>query len=87
MKSLREIKTILVGCFYGGVFIAQMIGWFIINYIGAYQNSIWCITGTAVLMTVITCSMYLLLRKLCRRFRKDDEPSLAEEIYEMLNQG
>lgn len=34
MKSLREIKAILLGCFYGGMFVAQMIGWLIVNYMG-----------------------------------------------------
>lgn len=83
MKSIREIKAILVGCFYGVVFTAQMIGWTIINYMGGFEKSIWCITGTAVLMTVITCSMYLLLRKLYQWVRGSEEMTLAEEIYEM----
>lgn len=85
MKSIREIKALLVGCFYGVVFIAQMIGWTIINYMGGFETSIWCITGTAVLLTVITCSVYLLLRKLYQRFRRcEDDVSMEEYIYEIL---
>ena len=84
MKSLREVKAILIGCFYGGVFVAQMIGWLFINRIGAFEKSIWCIGGTAFLMTVITCSLYLILRKLYQKIRGSEEISLAEEIYEML---
>ena len=83
MKSLREIKAILLGCFYGGMFVAQMIGWLIVNYMGDFGNSIWCITGTAISMTLISCSMYLLLRKLHQRVRGIEETTLAEEIYEM----
>ncbi len=84
MKSLREIKAILLGCFYGGMFVAQMIGWLIVNSMGDFENSIWCITGTAILMTVLSCSLYLLLRKLNQRVRGIEEMTLAEEIYEML---
>lgn len=83
VKSLREIKAILLGCFYGGMFVAQMIGWLIVDYMGNFGNSIWCITGTAILMTIISCSMYLLLRKLYQRVRGIEETTLAEEIYEM----
>lgn len=83
MKSLREIKAILVGCFYGGVFIAQMIGWLFINHMGAFEKSVGCIIGTAALMTVITCSIYLLLRKLYQKVLGSEEMTLVEEIYEM----
>ena len=83
VKSLREIKAILLGCFYGGMFVAQMIGWLIINYIGAFEKPLWCIIVTAVVMTFITCSLYLLLRKLYQKVKGVEEPSVAEEIYEM----
>ena len=83
MKSLRKIKAMMFGGFYGGMFIAQMIGWLIVNYMGGFENSIWCIAGTAILMTFISCSMYLLLRKLHQRVRGIEEMTLAEEIYEM----
>ena len=83
MKSLQEIRAILLRCFYGGVFIAQMIGWLIINYIGAFGKPLWCIICTAVVMTFITCSLYLLLRKLYQKVKGVEEPSVAEEIYEL----
>lgn len=54
MKSLREIKAILLGCFYGGMFVAQMIGWLIVNYMGDFGNSIWCIVIADVLLPKAT---------------------------------
>lgn len=83
MRSLRKMKAILLGCFYGGMFVAQMIGWSIVSYMGGFENSIWCITSTAIFMTILPCSMYLLLRKLYRRVRGIEEMTLEEEIYEM----
>lgn len=61
MKSIQEVKVVLIVVFYGVVFIAQMLTWTIINYIGAFKKSIWCIISIAVLMTIIVCSLYLIL--------------------------
>ena len=61
MKSLRQVKGIVMGMFVGVVFLAQMIAWIMINQMGAFEQSIWSIMGTAALMTAITCSLYLLL--------------------------
>jgi len=80
MKSMKKIKMVLLGGFYGCVFLAQMIGWTIINHIGAYGKSIWNITGTAILMTVITCSLYLLLRTMYLRTHESEEITL-EDIF------
>lgn len=80
MKCVQRIKKELFGCFFGGVFLAQMIGWILINHIGAFNKSMWIITGTAILMTVITCSMYLLLRAICLRLHGSEELTL-EDIF------
>ena len=82
MRSLWEIKAILIGSFYGVVFIDQVVIWTIINHIGSFDKSIRCILGTAVSMTVITCSMYLILHKLYQKFRGYEETTLEEDIYE-----
>lgn len=88
MKSLRQAKGIVVGTFVGVVFLGQMIAWIIINQMGAFEQPVWSIIGTAALMTAITCSLYLLLRKLYQRFKgKDeainDETTMVEDIYEI----
>ena len=83
MKSLRQVKWILVGGFYGEVFITQIIAWAIINHMGALEIPIIHIIGIALLMTLITCSIYLLLRKLYQRVTGDDETILAEDVYEV----
>ena len=82
MKNIRKMKAILLGCFYGGVFVAQMIGWIIVNYLGNFENTMWCIIGTAILMTVLSCSMYLLLRKLYQRVRGTEEVILSDNYLE-----
>jgi len=81
-KSLQEIQRIVVVGFYGVVLIGQLIVWSLINYIGAWGKSIWFIIGTAVFMTIVSCSAYLLFRKLLQRFRGGT--TLVEEIYEMV---
>ena len=63
-KNKEQVKMMLIGSFYGMVFIAQMIAWTIINHMRDYEKSMWFVTGIATLMTVITCSMYLLFRRL-----------------------
>ena len=88
VKNLRQAKGIVIGMFVGVVFLAQMIAWIMINQMGAFEQPVWSITGTAALMTAITCSLYLLLRKLCQRFQgKDeatnDETTMVEDIYEI----
>lgn len=83
MKSIRKIKAILFGAFYGGTFVAQMIGWTIINYVGNLGQSIWRVAGISIFMTVFSCSTYLLLQKLYKRIRGIEKKSLAEAIYEM----
>lgn len=83
MKSIREFKAILVGGFYGVIFITQIILWTVINYTSTFEKSIWFVIGTAALMTVTTCSMYLLLRKLNQRIR-GYEDTLVEDIYEYI---
>ena len=88
MKSLRQAKGIVVGTFVGVVFLAQMIIWIMINQMGSFEQPIWSIMGTAALMTAITCSLYLCLRKLYQRFKgKDeatnDETTMVEDIYEI----
>lgn len=83
MKSLRQVKGIVMGMFVGVVFLAQMIAWIMINQMGAFEQSIWSIMGTAALMTAITCSLYLLLRKLYQRFKGNVETTMVEDIYEI----
>ena len=77
-KSMQRMKMIQSWGFYGCVFLAQMIGWTIINHIGAFHKSMWVITGTAVLMTIITCSMYLLLRAIYMRTHEIEEITLED---------
>lgn len=84
MKNREQVKMILIGGFYGVFFISQMIAWTIINYMRAYEKSMWFVTGIAALMTVITCSVYILLRKLHQRFRGDEETTMVEKAYEIL---
>ena len=74
----------LIGAFYGTVFVAQIIAWTIINHIRAYEKSMWFVTGIAVFMTIVTCSTYLLLRKLYQRFRGAEETTVVEDIYEII---
>lgn len=54
MKNKEQVKMMLIGSFYGMVFIAQMIAWTIINHMRAYEKSMWFVTGIVALMTVIT---------------------------------
>lgn len=84
MKNKEQVKMMLIGSFYGMVFIAQMIAWTIINHMRAYEKSMWFVTGTAALMTVITCSMYLLFRRLFQKFRGGDKTTIVEDIYEII---
>lgn len=84
MRSLRQAKGIVIGVFVGVVFLAQMIAWSMINHMGDFEQSIWSITGTAAMMTAITCSLYLLLRKLCPKIKgTTDETTIAEDVYEI----
>lgn len=80
MKNKEQVKMMLIGSFYGMVFLAQMLGWTIINHIGAFGKSIWNIAGTAILMTIITCSLYLLLRTMYLRTHGSEEITL-EDIF------
>ncbi len=84
MKNKEEVKMMLIGSFYGMVFIAQMIAWTIINHIRANEKPMWIVLGIAILMTVITCSMYLLFRRLFLKFRGGEETTIVEDIYEII---
>jgi len=84
IKSAEQVKMMLIGSFYGMVFIAQMIAWTIINHMRAYEKSMWFVTGIAALMTVITCSMYLLFRRLFQKFRSGEETTIVEDVYEII---
>lgn len=84
MKNKEQVKMMLIGSFYGMVFIAQMIAWTIINHMRAYEKSMWFVTGIAALMTVITCSMYLLFRRLFQKFRGGEETTIVEDVYEII---
>ncbi len=84
MKNKKQVKKVLIGAFYGTVFVAQIIAWTIINHIRAYEKSMWFVTGIAVFMTIVTCSTYLLLRKLYQRFRGAEETTVVEDIYEII---
>ena len=84
MKNKEQVKMMLIGSFYGMVFIAQMIAWTIINHMRAYEKSMWFVTGIAALMTVITCSMYLLFRRLFHKFKGGEETTIVEDIYEII---
>lgn len=84
MKGKEQVKRMLIGGFYGMVFIAQMIAWTIINHIRANEKPMWIVLGIAVLMTVITCSMYLLFRRLFQKFRGGEESTIVEDIYEII---
>lgn len=84
MKNKKQVKKVLIGVFYGTVFVAQIIAWTIINHIRAYEKSMWFVTGIAVFMTIVTCSTYLLLRKLYQRFRGAEETTVVEDIYEII---
>jgi len=83
MKNKKQVKMVLVGAFYGTMFIAQMIVWAFINHLRDYEKSMWFVIGIAALTTVIMCSMYLLLRKLYQSARRDEETAIMEEIYEI----
>lgn len=82
MKSLNQAKGIVLGGFVGMVFLAQMVSWTVINHLGAFELSVWGVTGTAAFMTAITCSLYLLLRKYLN-FRQQEETTIAEDMYEI----
>lgn len=84
MKNKEQVKMMLIGSFYGMVFIAQMIAWTIINHIRANEKSMWFVTGIAALMTVITCSMYLLFRRLFHKFKGGEETTIVEDVYEII---
>lgn len=83
MKNKKQVKMMLLEVFYGAVFVAQMIVWTLINYLRDYEKSMWFVIGIAVLTTVIMCSMYLFLRKLYQRTRRDEETTIVEDIYEI----
>lgn len=84
MKNKKQVKKLLIGAFYGTVFVAQMIAWTIINHIRAYEKSMWFVTGIAVFMTIVTCSTYLLLRKLYQRVKGAEKITIMEDIYEII---
>lgn len=84
MKNKEQVKMMLIGSFYGMVFIAQMIAWTIINHMRDYEKSMWFVTGIAALMTVITCSMYLLFCRLFHKFKGGEETTIVEDIYEII---
>ena len=84
MQSKEQVKRMLIGSFYGMVFLAQMIAWTIINHMRDYEKSMWFVTGVAVLMTVITCSMYLLFRRLFYKLRGGEETTIVEDVYEII---
>ena len=84
MKNKEQVKMVLIGVFYGTVFAGQMIAWTIINHIRANEKPMWIVLGIAVLMTVITCSMYLLFRRLLQKFRDGEETTIVEDIYEII---
>lgn len=83
MISIRKIETILQVCFCGGLFLTQIIGWTIVSYMGDYESSIWCIWGTALLNTFITCTGYWIFYKLHRRINKSEEEIWEVDFYEM----
>lgn len=84
MKNKEQVKIMLIGSFYGMVFIAQMIAWTIINHMRDFEKSMWFVIGIAALMTVITCSMYLLFRRLFHKFKGGEETTIVEDIYEVI---
>lgn len=84
MKNKEQIKMVLIGVFCGTVFAGQMVTWTIINHIRANEKLMWIVLGIAVLMTVITCSMYLLFRRLFQKFRGGEETTIVEDIYEII---
>ena len=84
VKNKEQVKMVLIVVFYGTVFAGQMIAWTIINHIRANEKPMWIVLGIAVLMTVITCSMYLLFRRLFRKFRGGEETTIVEDIYEII---
>ena len=84
VKNKEQVRMVLIGVFYGTVFAGQMIAWTIINYIRANEKPMWFVTGIAALMTVITCSMYLLFRRLFHKFKGGEETTIVENIYEII---
>lgn len=66
------------------VFIAQTIMWTIINHIRANEKSMLFVLGIAVLMTGITCSMYLLFRRLLQKFKGGEDTTIEGDIYEII---
>ena len=84
VKNKEQVKMVLIVVFYGTVFAGQMIAWTIINHIRANEKPMWIVLGIAVLMTVITCSMYLLFRRLLQKFRDGEETTIVEDIYEII---
>ena len=83
MKSLKEIERKINYCMLGGIFITQVIAWTIVNYMGTFGSTIWCIMGTAILNTLIIVGMNLLLHKLQIRMRSDEEIAFEEEFYDL----
>ena len=80
----KQVKKILIDGFYGMVFIAQTIMWTIINHIRANEKSMLFVLGIAVLMTGITCSMYLLFRRLLQKFKGGEDTTIEGDIYEII---
>lgn len=84
VKNKEQVKMVLIGVFYGTVFAGQMIAWTIINHIRANEKPMWFVAGIAALMTVITCSVYLLFRRLFQKFRGGEETTIVEDVYEII---
>ena len=80
----KQVKKILIDGFYGMVFIAQTIMWTIIKHIRANEKSMLFVLGIAVLMTGITCSMYLLFRRLLQKFKGGEDTTIEGDIYEII---
>ena len=80
----KQVKRILIDGFYGMVFIAQTIMWTIIKHIRANEKSMLFVLGIAVLMTGITCSMYLLFRRLLQKFKGGEDTTIEGDIYEII---
>lgn len=83
MRDIRKIESIMCKCFWGGVFLLQIIGWSIVDYMGKYDNSIWSIIGIAALNTVITCIVYLFFHKAYQGLQSNEEKEMEEFFYEM----
>lgn len=83
MKGLKEIERKFNYYMLGGIFITQVIMWIILNCVGNFGSTIWCIMGTAILNILIIVGINLLLHKLQIRMRSDEEIAFEEEFYDL----